>query len=201
MEKINPPVRALLFDMDGTLTRPTLHFGRIQREIGLPPPLLENMLQLEKGERRERAFHLLEKFENEAAISSELNPGALAILERLEREHIPRGLITRNSRRSVEVTLSRHGIRFDAIRTRDDGPVKPDPSAILEICRELRVRPEESLLVGDYKYDIEAGKRAGSRTGLLTNGTPPEFLTEVSPDFIIETLLGLDERLDQITNR
>ena len=201
MGKINSPLRALLFDMDGTVTRPTLHFGKIQEKIGLPPPLLENMLSLEMGDEKDRAFHLLEKFEHEAAQSSELNAGAFALLERLDRDHIPRGLITRNSRRSVEVTLSRHGIQFDSIRTRDDGPVKPDPSAIFEICQELSVRPEEILLVGDYKYDIEAGERAGSKTALLTNGKTPEFLREIAPDFIIETLSELNTLLDQITNR
>jgi HAD superfamily hydrolase (TIGR01549 family) len=201
MEKTDPPLRAVLFDMDGTLTRPTLDFRAVRAEIGLPEPLLENMLALPKGATRDRAFALLEKHEEAAALSSVLNPGTREILSFLEERGIRTGLVTRNSRKSVRQTLARHGLRFDAIRSREDGPVKPDPFAILGLCEELGALPEETLLVGDYKYDIQAGERAGTRTVLLVNGAPPLFRDEISPDHVIHALDEMASILDQITKR
>ena len=201
MEKINPRLRAILFDMDGTITRPTLDFDRIRKEIGIPSPLLENMIALEQGETRDRAFSLLEQFEEEAARTSELNRGVRDILQEMKKENIPTGLITRNSRASVETTLTRHNLHFDAIRSREDGPVKPDPAALYAICAELNILPEECLFVGDYRYDIEAGKNAGTRTALLTNGTPPGYLDVIDPDFVLQEFSELKPILDQMTKR
>jgi phosphoglycolate phosphatase-like HAD superfamily hydrolase len=54
-------------------------------------------------------------------------------------------------------------------------------------------------VVGDYVFDIDAGRRAGSHTVLLANGTPPRGLC-VTPDAVIDRLSqlpGVIERLDQ----
>jgi len=45
-----PPIEAIIFDMDGTLTVPVLDFDRIRSEIGLPAgPILESLLALAAG--------------------------------------------------------------------------------------------------------------------------------------------------------
>jgi HAD superfamily hydrolase (TIGR01549 family) len=185
------PPRAVIFDMDGTLTRPYLDFAAIHAAIGIPEPLLENMMAMLPGPERTRAFATLERFEDEAAEASELNDGARVVLDFLASRSIPSGLVTRNSRRSTERTLSKHGLRFDICVTRDDAPAKPRPEPLWMICESLRVAPGHALMVGDFKFDVLAGRNAGTRTALLTHGRRPGYLEEISPDHLLERLEDL----------
>lgn len=184
-------LRAVIFDMDGTLTRPFLDFPAIRAAVGVPEPLLENMLAMAPGTERDRAFAILEKFEDEAAGKSELNPGARELLDFLARRSIPTGLVTRNSRRSTDLTLTRHSLRIDYAVTRDDAPAKPRPEPLWKICERFRVLPANTLMVGDFKFDILAGRNAGTKTALLTNGTVPSYVKEVEPDHLVERLEDL----------
>ncbi|MHC4606820.1 MAG: HAD family hydrolase [Planctomycetota bacterium] len=180
--------RAVIFDMDGTITRPYLDFRKIREEIGLDleEPVLEKMMQMEDGPERRRAFAVLERYEREAVRASQLNDGAREVLAFLAGRGIPAGLVTRNSRRSAEATLVKHGLRFEVVVTREDAPPKPSPEPLLQIGRRLDVAPEATLVVGDFKYDIMAGRAAGMRTCLLTNRRPPRF--SVESDYTIEKL-------------
>ena len=187
--------RLVIFDLDGTLTRPFLDFAKIRAAIGLGEPLLEAMLALPAGPDRDRAFRVLEDFESEAAERSELNDGAREVLDLLRRRDIPAGLVTRNSRLSARRTLEKHGLAFDIVVSRDDAPPKPRPEPLLKICGHFRVAPTEALMVGDFRLDVLAGKNAGTRTALLTNGRPASWLPEAPPDHLIERLLDLDSLL------
>ena len=189
------PLKAVIFDMDGTLTRPTLDFPAIKAAIGIAEPLLENMLELPPGAERDRAFTILERFEDEAAEKSELNHGTREVLEYLAKKNIPSGLVTRNSRRSTDIVLRKHELRFELCVTRDDAPAKPRPEPLLMICEKFRILPANTLMVGDYKYDILAGRNAGTRTALLTNGKVPIYLKEIPPDHLLETLQDLRDLL------
>ncbi len=107
---------AVLFDRDGTITRPWFDFAKVRAEIGIPEPLLENLPALPQGPQRKRGFAILERTEREASASSELNDGADEIVEWLRSRGIRSGLVTRNSRASAETVLEKRGPRFDAVR-------------------------------------------------------------------------------------
>lgn len=184
-------IRAVIFDMDGTLTRPTLDFPAIRAAIGIPEPLLENMLALPPGSERDRAFSILDRFEEEAAEASELNDDTRGVVEFLASRRIPSGLVTRNSRRSTDRVLLKHGLRFEVVVTREDAPAKPRPEPLWLICDKLCVKPPQALMVGDFKFDIVAGRNAGTRTALLTNGKIPSYLKEITPDHVLERLADL----------
>lgn len=184
-------LRAVIFDMDGTLTRPYLDFKAIRAAVGIPEPLLENMLALPPGPDRDRAFAVLDRFEEEAADASELNDGARDVLRFLEARGIPSGLVTRNSRRSTERVLRKHALSFGIVVTREDAPAKPRPEPLWMICEKLGVTPPHALMVGDFKFDIAAGRNAGTRTALLTNGTSPPYLQEMPPDHVLDRLEDL----------
>jgi HAD superfamily hydrolase (TIGR01509 family) len=95
--------------------------------------------------------------------------GIEAVLRWMEARGWPRGLVTRNSRKSVEVVLARHGFRFDAVVTREDAPPKPSPEPVWLACRHMGLDPAEVVFVGDFDLDMLAGRRAGTRTVLLRN--------------------------------
>jgi HAD superfamily hydrolase (TIGR01549 family) len=185
-----PPL-AVIFDMDGTLTRPYLDFRAIRAAIGIAEPLLENMLALPPGPDRDRAFEILDRFEEEAAEASELNDGARDVLSFLAGRAVPLGLVTRNSRRSTDRVLRKHALSFGIVVTREDAPAKPRPEPIWMICEKLGVQPPHALMVGDFKFDIAAGRNAGTRTALLTNGKTPSYLKEIPPDHVLDRLEDL----------
>ncbi len=181
-------IRAVIFDMDGTLTRPTLDFPAIRAEIGLGEPLLETMIALAAGPERDRAFAILERHEERAAEVSELNDDVPEVLSFLESHRVPAALVTRNSRASVRRVLEKHRLGFEVVVTREDAPAKPRPEPLWLICERLGIPPAAALMVGDFKLDILAGRNAGTRTALLTNGGPAKFLPEAPPDHVVPRL-------------
>lgn len=82
-------------------------------------------------------------------------------------------------------------VYFDLIIGSDTaGERKPSAIPVLYIISKLGVSPEESIIVGDSNYDIEAGKKAVIKTIAVTYGyRPREFLT--GADYIIDDIREL----------
>jgi HAD superfamily hydrolase (TIGR01509 family) len=167
--------RAILFDMDGTLTRPLLDFPRIKAEMGIGDrPILEALAELD-SDRRAAAQSILNRHEEEASAKSTLNPGCAELLDWLRHRRIKVALVTRNSRRSVRTVLERHGLRIDVLVTREDAPPKPDPAPLRLACARLKVNESDAWMVGDGLYDIEAGVAAGMATVWVSHGRVRSF--------------------------
>lgn len=158
---------AVIFDMDGTLTRAVLDFDQIRSEIGIVgQTILEGMSRMGADARR-RAEEIVARHEADAAANSELQPHAAECVRALRAAGIPVALMTRNSRVSVATILARHPLEFDHVRTREDGPYKPSPSPVFDICEKLGVAPAQTWVIGDFRYDLECGRAAGARTVLF----------------------------------
>jgi HAD superfamily hydrolase (TIGR01509 family) len=169
--------KAILFDMDGTLTEPLLDFDLIRREMGITGKgILENLARM-PVDQRERAEGILLRHEREAADKSRLNPGCHELLAAIDGR-LPRAVITRNSRESTDTVCRRHGLRFDLLVTREFGQFKPDPAPVLHACQALNVLPAETWMVGDGQFDIEAGIAAGVHTIWLSHRRPRYFAAE-----------------------
>src|SRR5207244_939267 len=110
--------RAVIFDLDGTLTCPLLDFDAIRAEIGLVPrlPILEQLAHAEEPVRA-RAEVILRRHESAAIEQAVLADGCLALLARLAALAIPRGILTRNTRAATQRFCARFGLRrmFDGI--------------------------------------------------------------------------------------
>ncbi len=168
-------IDAVLFDFDGTLTEPgSLDFSIIKKQVGCPMevPVLEFIQSIPDADTRKKAMVALDTFETDGAAKSVPRPGAEALIHWLGDHRIPVGIITRNSRRSVLAALenfrglqSRH---FDVIISRDD-PVapKPAPDGVVKAARQLRVSPANTLVVGDFHFDMDAGSAAGALTAFI----------------------------------
>jgi len=168
-------VSAVLFDLDGTLTRPYLDFDAIRREIGLPTeprtPLLEAMETMSPAD-RDRTEAILLRCEREAAEASQLWDDTHAVVSAIRAAGVPVAVMTRNSRLSVQTVIAKHNLRFDAVYARDDGPVKPAPAPVLNLCSQLKADPTRAWVVGDYLFDIQAGNAAGAVTVLMLGDAP-----------------------------
>jgi HAD superfamily hydrolase (TIGR01509 family) len=194
-------IRAVLFDFDGTLTRPeAIDFPRLRSLLDVPAgtPILEYLQALPSADDRERRLAILADFEAEAARASVPNDGAEHTIRSLRQRGLKLGIFTRNSRVSVDTALanftSLSAADFDVILTRESAVrQKPHPEAALRAVSLLGVAPAETLVVGDFVFDIAAGHAAGAVTVLITNGRPVAAL-DPAPDHLIAALpelLGL----------
>jgi HAD superfamily hydrolase (TIGR01509 family) len=196
-------IDAVLFDFDGTLTRPgALDFSAFKRKIGCPQktPVLEFMQGLPDRHRVQEIAAKLDLFELSGAERSRPNTGATSILSAIKTYGLPVGILTRNSRDSVLRSLERFpGLAasdFGTIITREDPvEIKPSGEGVLLAAQRLCVNPENLLVVGDFHFDMAAGAAAGALTAYLSNGE--NFDSPADAVFVIETLLDLKPILEE----
>jgi len=190
-------IRAVVFDMDGTITVPLLDFPLIKAEIGAPPDkgLLESLSDMEPSG-RVLAEEILLRHEVEAARKSRMNDGVAEALGELASMRLMTAILTRNCRRSVDIVLRKHGLSFDAVVTREDSLPKPDPDGMLTAAWRMGVRPDACVLVGDYEFDIRSGRAAGAVTVLYS---PDGRSFQTQPDFCIRSMRELPAIVRRLT--
>lgn len=166
-------IQAIIFDMDGTITRPNIDWKVLRERIGAVPgkTLIDHIESLAPAE-AERANRILTETEMAACVHSELNEGAREMLDYLRGEGIRTALVTNNHREGMSAVLEKHGLRFDLALSRDDGILKPAADLIHKALEGLSARPEETLSIGDGRYDVEASALAGVPFLYVTHGRP-----------------------------
>jgi hydrogenase expression/formation protein HypE len=196
----NHQIKGVLFDFDGTLTKPgAIDFGLIRKKLECPQdkPVLEYIQSLATAEQRRHAHSLLADFEIEAARASKPHEGAEVLVQKIIACGLPVGIITRNSRKCIQEALKNFSAldikNFDPVLTRDD-PLKPKPSGegIRFAAQKWGLAPAEVLMVGDFVLDIQAGFDAGAMTVLLDNGLESAF-PKLDGDFVIHHLDQLED--------
>src|SRR5687767_7139811 len=128
-------IRGIIFDLDGTLVDSGLDFEQMRREMGLPAgmPILEGIEALPAAD-AERSLRILHEHEWAGCERGTLLPGVAEMVAHLRERQWRMGIVTRNSRDVSLATLSRLKLGYDELLTRDDGPIKPDPWPVAEIC-------------------------------------------------------------------
>ncbi len=191
-------IEGVLFDFDGTLTRPgALDFVAIKKQMGCPAgePLLEFIEKIADAGEQRRARETLDRFEMAAAAQARPNPGAEALVGRLRARGLKIGILTRNTRAAVDASLANFreidaGL-FDAILSRDDAASpKPSGEGVLLAAERMGVDPAHLLVVGDFIFDVQAGRAAGALTAFLENGRGPAGAGEEG-DFTVSDLSAL----------
>lgn len=161
--------KAWIFDMDGTLTVPKHDFMEIMDELGIPydQDIITFIESKEKTEAT-RLHRKLDEIEQRIALLGEAQPACITSLRILQKRGCLLGIVTRNNRANTETTLLTAGlIKFfstDTVMTRESAAPKPKPDALHQLLEHWGVAPSEAVMVGDYKYDIEAGKAASVDT-------------------------------------
>ncbi len=168
-----------IFDLDGTLTRPQHNFDAIRAELGIPDgqPILEYLATLPDS-RATPLLRRLDVIEDALVEAAEPQPGCIALLQHLADRNADLGILTRNSRSNALRSLDILGVldlfHPDCVLGRSEAPPKPDPSGILALLQHWQCSPEAAVMVGDFRFDLEAGRAAGVLTiHLDTSGTFP----------------------------
>ena len=218
-------IKAVVLDMDGTITKFNLDFmdarRRALREIdklNLRTPDLTEQISLymilgklkQKADPeiyesiRRKVYSILEEMEHRAAAEVTLYPGALDTLRKLRDSSLKIGLVTNNGRKGTDLTLKRHNLRifFEVVVTRDDCEnMKPAPDPVLKVLDEMRVSSGEAILVGDGVMDIMAAKAAGLPSVAVTTGPfTSGRLLEAEPDFLLASINDLPTLIDSLNS-
>jgi len=196
-------IRAVVFDFDGTLAETNIDFGEMRRRIydlvrawGLwEEDMGENRYVLEvieaaaakledggqRDEFEQQAAQALVDVEMETCASAAPYAGVPEALQRLHDAGLKVGIVTRNCRECVDQLLARHPLAHDVRLTRDDVEiVKPHPAHLLAALDALGVKPEETLMVGDHRSDIECALAAGcGGVGVYHTGGTAEHFAEL----------------------
>lgn len=209
MEKNLSNYTLFLFDMDGTLVKFKLdfeHLKRVTRKIledkgiylEVKGSLIETLKELRSEFDKEDEYNdfvkgienIIVQHELEASEKAEAFPYSVELLNTLKSKGKNIGIITRNSKAASMKTLEVSGLMkyLDVIVTREDvAKVKPDPEHVEVAIKFLEKRAEDTVVIGDHKYDISSGKRAGCFTiGILSGVSSEELLNEA--DLIVSSL-------------
>lgn len=164
--------RHWVFDMDGTLTIAVHDFAAIRRELAIPPEddILHHLAALPAEEARAKHAWLLEH-ERELALNARPAAGAVELVRHLHERGVRLGILTRNARELALLTLQAIGVDDcfapADILGRDEAPPKPHPGGLLHLAERWAVTPDEMVMVGDYRFDLDCGRAAGSATVLV----------------------------------
>jgi len=170
-----------IFDLDGTLTLAAHDFAEIRNLLGFDheSPILESLRAMPESD----AAPLWEKLHTwELAIAkrSEPQPHVVALLRSLRARGSRVGILTRNNWTNVEETLRAAELRDvfskEDIATRDCAEPKPSPAGIHLLLERWGGEPSRAVMVGDYLYDLQAGRAAGVATVHLdVDGETPRW--------------------------
>lgn len=216
--------KAVLFDLDGTLIDTAADFIRIIQDMcsekGSTIIDAETIrTQVSEGARAmvklvypELSFEdpvflqhrqdFLNRYGADIVVDTALFQGMESILQRLEANHIPWGIVT-NKPRDLSLSL----LQALNLSTRcavlvcpeDVRHSKPHPEPMLLAASTLNIAAEQIIYVGDHPRDIDAGKQAKMTTVLAAYGyLPPEFAQDLEAwgaDYIIHNVSQLDALL------
>ena len=184
----------IIFDIDGTLVDSGLDFTRIRKEMNLSPgePILE-MLEHMSASEAQRCQQILARHEEQGVRQAVPFPGVNELLEDLRHRGLRIAAVTRNRQKLGQEMLARWSDLFEVILGRENGPIKPDPWSILSICEQWEVEPSRVIFLGDYLFDMQAGRNAGTQTVLFSRGRPCGSLAgEELADYVLDSFLDLD---------
>ncbi len=119
-----------------------------------------------------------------------LIPGALDLLISLKNKGVCIALMTNDTQAGIEEFIYRNNLKgvFDCIWSAENKPSKPNPEAVVELCRKMNLNPSECALVSDADTDLKMAKESDIPIviGFTGGWKNPPTLTETQ--FLVEKL-------------
>ena len=189
------PIRAVCFDLDGTLvdnfTAVHVSCNLVQRDMGLPltdyakvrsivgGSIVLTMQRLVGPELAPKAIDLYRGyFEQHWGDGLTAMPGAAWLLGELLRTNIRSAVLT-NKNEAMSRKILNHmglGVMIDEVVGTLEGDAakgirKPNPVFTQRALDRMKSIPSETLMVGDSPFDAQTGLNMGMPTHLVATGT------------------------------
>lgn len=215
-------LKLILFDVDGTLVDSQAAivgamnsaFASVNLETPDRPAILsivglslpQAMMKLADTSTQAELDTLVERYKTayhaarmQAGVDhSPLYPGTRDVLAELRQEpEYLLGVATGKSKRGLDGLLEVHQINdFVTKQVADHHPSKPHPSMIMQAMAETGVSPEDTVMIGDTRFDMDMARAAGVRgIGVSWGYHPAERL---GGDFLIRSFSELPILLQRI---
>jgi phosphoglycolate phosphatase len=108
----------------------------------------------------------------------------------LKRKGVSIALMTNDTQGGIEEFICRNKLEgiFDYHWSAENKPSKPNPEAVIELCKKMNFNPSDCALISDADTDLRMAKEAGITIVVGFNGgwQNPPALTEKR--FLIEKL-------------
>lgn len=191
-------LRALLFDLDGTLVDTLGDFvaalDATLAELGRPPVppatvagligqgsehLIRGVLaatgpaEAVAGLEAPAWAHYQRHYRRLNGQRARVYPGAAAVLDQARAAGLALACVTNKPVEFAEALLQHCGLHgpWAVVCGGDSHPhKKPHPLPLLATCRQLGVDPAQALMVGDSRNDVQAARAAGCPVVLLAHG-------------------------------
>ena len=212
---------AVLFDLDGTLIDTAPDFIRCLNQLreqygmpALPPEHIRRSvsngaramirvgfgLEPDHPEYLEKYTAFLDLYEAGVAVETRLFEGMDELLQALEEQGIPWGIVTNKPARFAVPLIEALNLanRCAALVCPDHvAQRKPHPEALFLACQQMGTEPGSGIYVGDHERDIEAGRNAGMKTIAVRYGyiEEPETIDLWQADLIADTVTDLAKLL------
>lgn len=225
----NPDLKAVLFDLDGTLIDTAPDFIRIirlmceQASVEAPQEdiiraqvsegaramvnLMHPDLTLESPQLLAIRQQFLDIYQQNIAVDTCLFPHMDILLSTLEQLNLPWGIVTNKPRGLSELLLAALNLTERCavlVCPEDVKNSKPDPEPMYLAAQQLDIAPEHIMYVGDHPRDIDAGRAAGMPTVLAAYGyLPPAHRDDLNAwqaDHIVQNVEELVTLINQMAH-
>lgn len=219
MSRLFSGIRAVIIDLDGTMLDTANEFqvavNRMRDELGLPALALETILSFvgkgaENLVRRVLALdyspeHAAQHYEAALASFQEhyfaVNgehathyPEVREGLQALQDKGLRLACVTNKPIALAEPLLEKMGLRkfFSVVYGGDSlAKKKPDPTPLLQVCKDFDLTPPQVLAIGDSVNDAQAARAAGCPVLIVPYGyNHGEAVQNIDSDGIVTTLLA-----------
>ncbi len=207
-------IQSMIFDVDGTLLDSRKDIADAQqwvlRQLGIDLPdsrvlfpfigkslseTFRHFLPPDRHPELSRAMKMYRDYYRPRALETTVPfPSIMETLEKLRARGIPMAVATTKSSPTAIRILSHFDLDgfFVQIQGTEDFPPKPNPAVVRRILRQQQWSSEGTLMVGDSREDIDAGKAAGVQTCAVTYGAlDRDQLTQFSPDYLVDSFSEL----------
>jgi phosphoglycolate phosphatase len=209
------PIRAILFDLDGTLIDQfdAIHraFVRTLTQMGFPEPSFElvkrsvggaseaTMTKLIGADRAKEAVQILRPiFEEEMLDGLKALPGSREILKACKARGLKTAVLTNKYGPHARVACDHlHFSEFleFTLGANDTDWKKPDPRLTNYALKKIGSRAEETLYIGDSPYDYDTASEAGMKCLLVATGTHSlSELNQLTANSVDQNLFDLSEK-------
>ena len=204
-------IKLIIFDLDGTLVDTVADMADALNDVlprNISPVSLEEARTVMGGgedtlarrlnhemsglDRREFGKRFAEAYAAHLSVHTRLYPGVRGTLRKLS---VCSKVVLSNRRAALVIpVLERFKLLpyfVDVIGGDSGAGMKPSPGPVLQVLGRLAIKPEETIIVGDCIYDIDAGRAAGVWTVAVAYGYGVDRSFMERADFVIDRFARL----------